>query len=91
MKELITGFLNSPLGSFTKVLISVLLGHMLIEIQQGKTVMEIINKSNIDNYLTIAAASLLPVAINFLNGKDPRYGMKSKPKNFPGQTNQIKE
>lgn len=91
MKETINAFLNTPLGSFCKVLLAVLLGHILLEIEEGKTVMQIFNKSSINNYLTIILSSALPVAINYLNGKDPRYGLKSKPKDFPTEKNQIKE
>lgn len=90
MQEKLRAFLNSPLGSLIKVLIAVMLGHMLIEIQQGKTFFQVIHKTNWDNYLTIVVTSLIPVVINYVNGKDPRYGIRTAPKKFKPENNQIK-
>lgn len=67
-------FLNSVVGSYLKVFLSIALALILAQLQQG------VLFSNIDWNLIFNAGlvSFLPVLINALNPKDERYGIKQE-------------
>lgn len=80
-------FLNTAFGSMLKVLITLLLTQVLLEIQQGKTIMDIFHGSNLNSFLTLLATSTIPILINWWNPKDPRYGNKPAPPDFKPENN----
>jgi len=79
-------FLNTALGSYLKVLLAMVLAIVLKDIESGKTLMDILHKSNLNTYGTILLSGLIPIIINALNPKDLRYGKKPKPKDFETKT-----
>jgi hypothetical protein len=78
-------FLNSPIGSIVKVALSVILGHMLLELKGGKTIDQVFRADDFKAYGTILATSMIPLVINWFNSEDPRYGNKPKAQDFPPQ------
>lgn len=63
-------FLNTVFGSYLKVLVAALLTIIATELMNGKTIFDLDWK-----YLVNATVlSALPILINWLNPKDPRYG-----------------
>lgn len=66
-----SAFLNTAFAGWLKVFLSAVLGIVLTNLSTGQTILTL----NWIQVLTGAAASLLPVIINWLNPKDPRYGI----------------
>ena len=85
-----TKFLNTAFGSLLKVVVTVVLGHILLELKDGLTINQIFTKENIWSYVTVVATSVIPIAINWLNPDDPRYGNKEKVKDFEPEVTDIK-
>ena len=86
----LTKFLNTAGGSLLKVVITVILGHILLELKSGKTILDIASKENLWSYITVILTSGIPIIINWLNPDDPRYGKQPKAKNFPTKTDKPK-
>jgi hypothetical protein len=64
-------FFNSPAGSWLKAAIVAILSGVLIKLQEGA---DLWNAASLKELLTIAAVSVIPVIINYLNPQDTRYG-----------------
>lgn len=86
----VTKFLNTAFGSLLKVAITVVLGHILLELKDGLTINQVFTKENIWSYTTVVLTSTLPIVINWLNPEDARYGNKEKVKDFEPEVTDIK-
>jgi hypothetical protein len=64
-------FLNSAVGSFLKVFLAMFLADLLIRI---KTAGAGAWHMPLEDWAALAATSLIPVIINYINPADPRYG-----------------
>ena len=83
MKKSLGKFLNTPLGSILKVGLTLMLTHIAIELsKEGNDIFNIWTKDDWKTYCTIAVGAMLPMAVNYINKEDKRYGKKSKPKDF---------
>jgi hypothetical protein len=86
----VTKFLNTAFGSLLKVVITVVLGHILLELKDGLTINQIFTKENVWSYVTVVFTSAIPIVINWLNPEDTRYGSKEKVKDFDPEVTDIK-
>lgn len=76
-------FLCTPLGSIVKVALTVVIAHITLELESGKSFKEIFNNNTLWSYATVIGASVLPMISNYINRYDTRYGKKPKSPNFP--------
>ena len=72
-------FLNTAYGSYLKVFLSFALVQLAADLND-MTIYEALG--HYENYVRAGIAGLLPIVINGLNDKDPRYGKKAKPEPF---------
>lgn len=66
-------FLNTAVGSWLKVFISSILTAWLLMLTNGQQLFSW-DLQMVENLLTVGVVSTLPIVINYLNPKDPRYG-----------------
>lgn len=72
-------FLNTALGSYLKVYLTLVLTYASYQMVKNKvSFFELFEKATIDEILTGAATAFIPIIINAWNSEDPRYGKKSK-------------
>lgn len=79
----LTKLLNTAVGSLLKVVITVILGHILLELKSGKSILDVFNAENVWSYVTVILTSAIPIVINWINPEDKRYGKKPKSPDFP--------
>ena len=72
-------FLNTLIGSWTKVFLTAVMIQMMNNLREGQEIASW-NRDTFWDFLSAGLCALLPVAINFFNPYDTRYGInKTKP------------
>lgn len=69
-----SNFLNTPLGSWTKVGLSALLGQVMVILTDPNQTLFCLQ--TLQNLGIVASTAVIPLIINYLNEADPRYGKK---------------
>lgn len=68
--------LNTPLAAVVKVAAVALLTAINVELANGCTTAQLFTLDKLDQYGVAILLSTIPVAINWLNKADQRYGLK---------------
>lgn len=84
-------FFTTKTGSYLKHFLTVLIGEVAAQLIKQQSVIALFSVSILDNILAAALAAVIPVWYNSKNRAYTLYGKKPKAKDFPVESNQIKE